>query len=626
MSLNIEIQYDVKPFNGVNKVFNEAQEILITKKDVTNGTPKFNEEHEKSQSASKEKWGKDIEFLLSCIALSVGLGNVWRFPFTALENGGGAFILPYIIVLIFVGKPLYYMELVLGQFSSRGCIKVYDMSPAMRGIGVGQVISTCFVTTYYASLMALTIHYFLVSFKDPLPWSMCKEEWNVSCIDSSSIISNISSMKIKSSTELYFIKDVLREENITGGGIGVPNWQLCACLIVTWTIISCILIKGIKSSGKASYILASFPYFVMIILLIRALTLEGAMDGIKYLFTPQWDKILEANVWYAAITQVFYSLAVCFGSIIMYSSYNRFNQNIYRDVNTITILDTCTSLLAGLIIFGILGHLAFVMKVDISEVTKSNIALAFMAYPETISKIDLFPQFFSAVFFVMLFILGMGSNIGMCGCIITVVRDKFPQIPCWKVVLTIAGIGIAIGSLYTTPYGQYLINFLDFYGASFVALILSIVELLTVSWIYGVDRFCGDIEFMLKRKTGLYWRICWAFITPFMMIGIFLYFIATWRTLTYQGIEYSSKMHKFGWFISFFCLSHLIIIIFYEIFKEKCKLSIHSIVNAFKPSSSWGPLEPGKLQEYKEFVMLRKADIKKQRSLFKKIKQNVFGK
>lgn len=82
---------------------------------------------------SRELWGKEIEFLLSCIAMSVGLGNVWRFPFTALENGGGAFLIPYLIVLFLVGKPIYYLEMIIGQFSSRGAVKVWDMCPAMRG-------------------------------------------------------------------------------------------------------------------------------------------------------------------------------------------------------------------------------------------------------------------------------------------------------------------------------------------------------------------------------------------------------------------------------------------------------------------------------------------------------------
>lgn len=84
-------------------------------------------------SPGRDQWGKGIEFLMSCIAMSVGLGNVWRFPFIALENGGGAFVIPYIIVLLLVGKPVYYMEMIIGQFSSRGSVKVYDCVPALRG-------------------------------------------------------------------------------------------------------------------------------------------------------------------------------------------------------------------------------------------------------------------------------------------------------------------------------------------------------------------------------------------------------------------------------------------------------------------------------------------------------------
>lgn len=218
-------------------------------------------------------------------------------------------------------------------------------------------------------------------------------------------------------------------------------------------------------------------------------------------------------------------------------------KTIFRDVNVITLLDTFTSLLAGFIIFGILGHLAHVMNVEIEEVTASNIALAFMAYPEAIAKIDFIPQFFSMIFFIMLFVLAIGSNVGMASCIMTVIRDRFPRWQCWKVVLGIAVVGVSVGCAYTTPGGQYLIGFLDFYGASFVALVLAIVELLTVGWIYGVDRLCKDIEFMLGRKTGLYWRICWAVVTPLMMIGILVYFILTWEELTFKGMPYEPEMH-----------------------------------------------------------------------------------
>ncbi|KXJ69245.1 hypothetical protein RP20_CCG028143 [Aedes albopictus] len=88
-------------------------------------------------SGEREKWDNGVEFLLSCIAMSVGLGNVWKFPSTAFRNGGGAFVIPYMIVLLLVGRPVYYLEMVMGQFSSRGSVKVYDVSPVMREIPEG---------------------------------------------------------------------------------------------------------------------------------------------------------------------------------------------------------------------------------------------------------------------------------------------------------------------------------------------------------------------------------------------------------------------------------------------------------------------------------------------------------
>jgi solute carrier family 6 (neurotransmitter transporter, glycine) member 5/9 len=93
---------------------------------------------------------------MSCVALSVGLGNVWRFPFTAYENGGGAFLIPYITVLILIGKPMYFMEMILGQFTSRGVVRIWEMAPILKGIGIGQLICTTAVLSYYVSLIALS--------------------------------------------------------------------------------------------------------------------------------------------------------------------------------------------------------------------------------------------------------------------------------------------------------------------------------------------------------------------------------------------------------------------------------------------------------------------------------------
>ncbi|XP_017768588.1 PREDICTED: sodium-dependent nutrient amino acid transporter 1-like [Nicrophorus vespilloides] len=320
-----------------NPAFQETKDDVDLKKIDKQFSTKI-EIEEGDQSQDRAQWGNGLEFLMSCIAMSVGLGNIWRFPFTAYENGGGAFLIPYIIVLLLIGRPIYYMEMALGQFSSRGNVKVFEaLAPALKGIGYGQLIGTICVATYYCSLMAITIFYLANSFTSELPWSTCKSEWaedlelnGITCIPSVNKGNGTTHGNSKGSSELWFTKEVLKEIPSIEDGIGLPEWRLTLCLLAAWIITFVVSRRGVQSSGKAAYFLALFPYVVMIALLIRAATLDGAAEGILFFYRPEWSKLLSADVWYAAVTQCFFSLNVGFGSITMYSSYNNFEHNINR--------------------------------------------------------------------------------------------------------------------------------------------------------------------------------------------------------------------------------------------------------------------------------------------------------
>lgn len=200
-----------------------------------------------------------------------------------------------------------------------------------------------------------------------------------------------------------------------------------------------------------SYVTGIAPFLFLFVFLIRALTLPGAYDGIKYFFTPKWEDILKPSVWYAACTQLFFSLNVFFANIIMYSSYNKFDHKINRDSTIVTTIDTLTSLLAGCITFGIIGHLASELNVEISQVLRGGPGLVFITYAETISKFAVLPQFFSIMFFLMLFILGLGSLIAMTSCIITVARDNIKGVKTWHAAISYSIFGFITGSIYTTP-------------------------------------------------------------------------------------------------------------------------------------------------------------------------------
>ncbi|XP_065367623.1 sodium-dependent nutrient amino acid transporter 1-like [Calliphora vicina] len=569
--------------------------------------------NESQTPPSRDRWGSGVEFLMSCIALSVGLGNVWRFPFIALENGGGAFLIPYIIVLTLVGKPIYYLEMILGQFSSRGGVKVYDCAPIMRGIGYGQVMSTFFITTYYASLMALTLRYLILSFYAILPWSYCRDEWGDQCIDSrfkseDSLLTPVTTEAINgsiktTSAEHYFFKVILHEAPDIDDGIGAPDWYLALTLAFSWAIIISIVICGIRTSGKVAYFLAIFPYFIMLVLLVRSLTLPGAFDGVLYFLTPQWDKLLDASVWYAAVTQVFFSLTVCYGVILMYASYNRFDHNITRDCTIVTTLDTFTSLLSGIIIFGILGNLAHETgTTDIRSVVKGGPGLAFISYPDAIAKFTMVPQIFSALFFLMMFILGVGTNVGNITSVITVVCELFPNIKRWHIVIGICTASYCFGLMYVTPGGQYMLNYIDFYAVTFVAIVLGIFELISAGWVYGVKNICRDIEFMLNIKTSLYYRLCWGIITPVFMAAILIYTLVKYKPLDYNGVKYPAYLYALGWCISAFGIGQLFLWAFIGTYKRPEARLCDRIKNSFKPSKYWGPLDPCTLKLYKQSI------------------------
>ncbi|KAH8401044.1 hypothetical protein KR009_002608 [Drosophila setifemur] len=605
--------------NGISAiVYTSAREELTINSDIV-------QEVESQSSGQRDQWSKGVEFLFSCIALSVGLGNVWRFPFIALENGGGAFLIPYVIVLLLIGRPVYYLEVIIGQFSSRGCIRAFDMVPIMKGIAYGQVYSTALATTYYACIMALTIRYLVASFEEVLPWTYCLFEWGSNCVATGATAANNSNIvQGVSSAELYFTQTVLREpENLEVSGLGIPSWDLVLCLFATWVIIGTILCKGIRSSGKASYFLALFPYVIMIILLVRAVTLPGAWQGIKYFLEPQWSQLLNPHVWYAAITQMFFSLAICFGTLVMYASFNDFHKNVHKDVIIITTIDSLTSILAGCIIFGILGNLAYETNTsDISQVVKGGAGLAFISYPEAIAKFNYLPQLFAVLFFFMLLVLGIGSNIGMASSVINVVKDRFTHLPHWLLAVSASMIGFLCGLVYMTPGGQFVLNLVDFYGCTFIALVLAIAELLSVGWIYGVKRICSDIEFMLNVKTSFYWRICWALVAPGLMFLVLVYMLVSYEPLTYRGVQYPPAYYMAGWIIWGLGVVQLPFWALYTIFQQPGKTFGSKLRMALQPTADWGPRQTQQLEAY---ILHRKreAELKNPRGGY--LFDNIFG-
>ncbi|KAI5651871.1 sodium:neurotransmitter symporter family domain-containing protein [Phthorimaea operculella] len=548
-------------------------------------------------------WGNQIEFLMSCISMSVGLGNIWRFPIVAYENGGGAFLIPYIIVLLLIGKPMYYLEGALGQFSSRNSVTVWALNPAMKGTGYAQAGVCGYILSYYVSIVALCFYYLVMSFQSELPWSVCKPEWP-NCVPSTFTATEDDQIpeNSTSSAEYYFVRTVLQQiDGIEDGLGGAPIWYLTLALFVSWLIIFGIISRGVKSTGKAAYFLAIFPYVVMIILLITTLLLPGSGDGILFFLTPQWGKLLEITVWYNAVTQVFFSLSVCTGAIIMFSSYNGFRQNVYRDAMIVTTLDTFTSLLSGITIFGILGNLAFNTNRPVESVVGSGgTSLAFVSYPDAIMK-TFQPQLFAVLFFTMMTVLGVGSSVALMQTLNTVMLDAFPRVKVIVMGAICCTCGFLIGLIYVTPGGQYVLTLVDHYGATFLCLFTAIVEIVAIFWIYGLENLCLDIEFMLNMKTSVYWRFCWGIITPGILIVVFIFALISSDEPKHGDYVYPFAGYASGYAMMVVGIILIPIFMVVVIRKNWTGNFFETIKKSFHAKESWGPKSKANKREWELF-------------------------
>lgn len=283
--------------------------------------------------AERETWAKKVDFLLSVIGYAVDLGNVWRFPYICYQNGGGAFLLPYTIMAIFGGIPLFYMELALGQYHRNGCISIWTkICPIFKGIGCAICLIAFYIASYYNTIIAWALYYLISSFTEQLPWTSCENSWNTGNCTNYFSEDNITwTLHSTSPAEEFYTRHVLQIHRSKGlQDLGGLSWQLVLCIMFIFTVIYFSIWKGVKTSGKVVWVTATFPYIILLILLVRGATLPGAWRGVLFYLKPNWQKLLETGVWVDAAAQIFFSLGPGFGVLLAFASYNKFHNNCYQ--------------------------------------------------------------------------------------------------------------------------------------------------------------------------------------------------------------------------------------------------------------------------------------------------------
>ncbi|KAG2468368.1 S6A13 protein, partial [Polypterus senegalus] len=259
-------------------------------KEVINNTSKQNVVEKRSQWASK------TEFVLAVAGQIIGLGNVWRFPYLCYRNGGGAFLIPYIIFLLTCGIPLFLLETALGQYTAQGGITCWRrICPLFEGIGYAGQLIVFYSSIYYIVILAWALFYLLYSFRAELPWNTCNNTWNTGKWHIKGIVCMCCDAGIQMKMGTRDVTGRRKALTISRGidEVGSLQWELTLCLFLVWVICYFCVWKGIKTTGKVVYFTATFPYVMIVILLVRGLTLPGAANGIIFYLYPDVSRLAD---------------------------------------------------------------------------------------------------------------------------------------------------------------------------------------------------------------------------------------------------------------------------------------------------------------------------------------------
>uniref|UniRef100_A0A3Q1BKN5 Transporter n=2 Tax=Amphiprion ocellaris TaxID=80972 RepID=A0A3Q1BKN5_AMPOC len=501
---------------------------------------------------SRPTWSRQIEFTLAGIGCAVGLGNVWRFPYLCYRSGGGAFLVPYLLMLFVLGIPLLYMELAIGQYTRRGPVHALaSVCPLLKGVGIASVAISFIMCIYYNVVITWALYYLFSSFQAPLPWQNCNNTWNTPNCTAHAI--NGSNFSSTASQEFFKYKMLEQTDGVHEAG--TLRWQLFLILILAWILIYLCIFKGVKSTGKVVYFTALFPYVILIALLINNVQLPGATDGITYFIVPEWDKLRSVDVWVNAAAQIFNSIGIGFGSLLAMSSYNSFNNNILKDTLTISIINSLTSILAGFVIFSAFGYMSYLQGIPIRQLAVDGPGLVYIVYPQAFANMPV-AQLWAVMFFFMLLCLGLDSEFAMVEVMVTSLMDAFHRdlMNIFRrkefFVLAICGVACLLGIPCVMQVGIYVFQLMDHYTAIVSIMFLAFFEVIAICWSYGVTRLSANVKEMNGSRPNIFFRVCWLVVAPVLITVILIFSIIQFKPARYEQYVFPSWAQGVGWCIA----------------------------------------------------------------------------
>lgn len=406
---------------------------------------------------NRDGFTSNIGFVLACIGSAVGMGNIWMFPYRIGQFGGAAFLIPYIIFILLLGFTGLMGEFAFGRMTQKGPIGSFKIVLESKGIkgggflGIIPVLGTFTIAIGYCVVVGWLIR-FLVGY--------------------------ISGSAIKSlDSGAYF--------GAIAGDFGSIMWHFIAISLVTLVLLLGVS-KGIEKVNK--FMMPTF-YILFVILMIRVLMLDGAKEGLKYMFFPKWEYLSQPKTWIYALGQAFFSLSLSGSGMIVYGSYLKKDMDLIKGAKSTVLFDTIAALTAALVII----PAVFAFNLDPS----AGPPLLFITLPSVFKLMPL-GRIFAIVFFISLIFASITTLVCLLEVPIEAVQSTF-KINRKNSVILVCVIAFLIGVFIED--GNKLGVLLDF-ASIYIAPLGAFISAVLFFWVVGIDKAKNEIELGSNKKLG----------------------------------------------------------------------------------------------------------------------------
>ena len=461
----------------------------------------------------RPQWRSRMGFILAAVGSAIGLGNIWRFSYLCYKNGGGAFLVPYIIALFVVGIPLMILELGLGH-KMRGSAPMSFARVDRRWEWAGWwavLIVMYGIMLYYSVVIAWCLNF--VFYSANLSWG--------------------------SDPNNFFFNEYLQLSSgaFDIGDIRIPILlSMLAIWFCCWFIVYFGVQKGVERANK---IFMPLLLVLITILVAWSVSLKGAAEGLAVYLKPDFSKIGQKEIWIDAFSQIFFTLSLGFGIMIAYASYLPRKTAIVKDALIISFGNSIFSIFAGFAVFGTLGYMAYSTNQPVSEVVNKSIGLAFVSYPQAISLMPAFSKLFGVVFFSSLVIAGLSSGISIIEAFTSALIDKF-NFSRQGVVTFLCASGFVGSIIFTSNAGLYWLDIADHFITHYGLVLIGLLECFIVGWLLKASKLRHHINSIVPNSLSHLWDTCVLYITPLVLVSLLINDFLKEIKAPYEGYDWQA--------------------------------------------------------------------------------------